>query len=89
MQHLSLFGFASALFPVATAQAGTEVIVSVADQQLAVVRDGARVATYRVSTSKFGLGDRPSSYGTPLGTMQIAAKRAIRTNVLANMFAPL
>jgi lipoprotein-anchoring transpeptidase ErfK/SrfK len=58
----------------ATVQADTSVIVSVRDQQLTVVKDGLRMATFPVSTSKFGLSDRPSSYGTPLGTMQIAAK---------------
>jgi lipoprotein-anchoring transpeptidase ErfK/SrfK len=56
------------------AQAGTSVVVSVRDQQLAIVQDGCRTATYPVSTSKFGVGDRPCSYSTPLGTMQIAAK---------------
>jgi lipoprotein-anchoring transpeptidase ErfK/SrfK len=55
-------------------RADTAVIVSVRDQALAVVRDGVKVATYPVSTSKFGLGDRPSSYSTPLGTMEVAAK---------------
>jgi lipoprotein-anchoring transpeptidase ErfK/SrfK len=56
------------------AQAGTSVVVSVQDQQLAIVKDGCRTETYPVSTSKFGVGDRPRSYSTPLGTMQIAAK---------------
>ena len=35
---------------------------------------GVEVARYDVSTSKFGLGDRPGSYATPLGTMQVAQK---------------
>lgn len=56
------------------AQADTSVVVSVRDQQLTIVKDGTRLATFPVSTSKFGLGDRPRSYGTPLGTMQIAEK---------------
>jgi lipoprotein-anchoring transpeptidase ErfK/SrfK len=58
----------------ATVQADTSVIVSVRDQQLTVVKDGLPMATFPISTSKFGLSDRPSSYGTPLGKMQIAAK---------------
>jgi len=58
----------------ATAMADTSVVVSVRDQQLAVMKDGLRLATFPVSTSKFGLGDQPRSYGTPLGTMQVAAK---------------
>src|SRR4030095_2771052 len=57
-----------------SAQAGTSVVVSVRDQQLAIVKDGCRTATYPVSTSKCGVGDRPRSYSTPLGAMQIAAK---------------
>ena len=32
------------------------------------------MATYPVSTSKFGLGDRPGSRFTPLGQLQIAEK---------------
>ena len=32
------------------------------------------MATYSVSTSKFGLGDRPGSRFTPLGQLQIAEK---------------
>src|SRR5437899_12366431 len=55
-------------------RAETAVVVSVQDQQLAVLKDGQPVATFPVSTSKFGLSDRLSSYGTPLGTMQVAQK---------------
>jgi len=51
-----------------------QVIISIPEQRMALLEDGAPLATYPVSTSKFGLSDRPSSYGTPLGTMQIAAK---------------
>jgi lipoprotein-anchoring transpeptidase ErfK/SrfK len=56
------------------AQADTSVVVSVRDQQLVVVKDGSCAAAFPVSTSKFGVGDRPRSYSTPLGAMQIAAK---------------
>jgi lipoprotein-anchoring transpeptidase ErfK/SrfK len=62
------------LFAAQPSRANTAVIISVADQQLAIVKDGQRVATYPVSTSKFGLGDRPRSYGTPLGTLRVASK---------------
>lgn len=58
----------------ANSQAGTAVVVSVPDQEMAVVKDGLKVATFPVSTSKFGVSDRPRSYGTPLGTMEVAAK---------------
>jgi hypothetical protein len=39
-----------------------------------VFERGVEIARYDVSTSKFGLGDRPGSYATPLGTMQVAQK---------------
>ena len=53
---------------------GSEIIVSVADQELALVTRGKVVARYPVSTSKFGIGDQPGSYRTPLGTMYVSAK---------------
>jgi hypothetical protein len=40
----------------------------------ALVRDGERVAEYRISTSKFGVGDKPRSYATPLGKLEIAER---------------
>jgi lipoprotein-anchoring transpeptidase ErfK/SrfK len=52
----------------------TSVLVSVPEQKLVVFENGQRVAQFPVSTSKFGLGDRPSSYATPLGILQVAAK---------------
>ena len=54
--------------------AGTEIIVSVTEQKLAVVQNGLQVAQFPVSTSKFGLGDRPRSYATPLGHLVVASK---------------
>jgi lipoprotein-anchoring transpeptidase ErfK/SrfK len=51
-----------------------EVIVSVREQKLMLLADGARVATFPVSTSKFGLGDNWNSMATPLGTLQVAQK---------------
>jgi hypothetical protein len=56
------------------ATAASAVVVSVPDQKLAVVEDGVAVAQFPVSTSKFGLGDRPGSYATPLGLLEIAVK---------------
>ena len=50
------------------------VVISIADQKLALVEDGAPVAQFPVSTSKFGVGDRPGSYATPLGLLEIASK---------------
>jgi lipoprotein-anchoring transpeptidase ErfK/SrfK len=51
-----------------------KMIVSVADQKMMLVHDGNPVKTYRISTSKFGVGDRPNSNCTPLGRLQIARK---------------
>ena len=51
-----------------------QVIVSIPDQRLALLEDGAPLATYPVSTSKFGLGDLPGTSWTPLGKLEIAKK---------------
>ena len=50
------------------------IVVSTRDQKLAILDRGNLLATYPVSTSKFGLGDRPGSRFTPLGQLQIAEK---------------
>src|SRR5574337_795958 len=50
------------------------IVISVHDQRMALVEKGKLVATYPISTSKFGVGDRPGSYGTPLGNLQVAEK---------------
>src|SRR6476661_457883 len=50
------------------------VIVSIPDQKLMLVDDGARTAVYPVSTSKFGLGDNWGGMKTPLGFLQVAQK---------------
>jgi lipoprotein-anchoring transpeptidase ErfK/SrfK len=50
------------------------IVVSVRDQKLALLQKGNLVAAYPISTSKFGLSDRPGSYGTPVGELEIADK---------------
>src|SRR5262245_58553032 len=50
------------------------IVVSTRDQKLALLDRGNLMAVYPVSTSKFGLGDRPGSRFTPLGKMQVAQK---------------
>ena len=65
--------FAICALPVRTF-GGTAIIVSVPDQKLAVIENGQQVAQFPVSTSKFGLGDRPRSYATPLGHLVVASK---------------
>ncbi len=49
-------------------------LISVRDQEMAIMRHGKVIKTYPVSTSKFGLGDTRGSYRTPLGVHRIAKK---------------
>lgn len=51
-----------------------EIMISVADQKLVLLRDGMRLAQFKVSTSKFGVGDSYGSYKTPLGKMRVCEK---------------
>jgi lipoprotein-anchoring transpeptidase ErfK/SrfK len=50
------------------------IVVSTRDQKLAVLDRGTLLATYPVSTSKFGLGDYLRSSRTPLGQLEVAKK---------------
>jgi len=53
----------------------TNVVVSVKEQKLALYsKTGSAAKTYPVSTSKFGLNDKPGRYGTPLGLHEVVAK---------------
>ena len=63
-------GFAQAAFfaPV------REAIISVPDQKLVVMEGKKKLATFPVSTSKFGLGDRHNSWSTPMGSLRVAKK---------------
>ena len=54
--------------------AGREIVISVPDQELAVLDRGKLAARYSVSTSKFGIGDSSGSYRTPLGVLFISGK---------------
>jgi lipoprotein-anchoring transpeptidase ErfK/SrfK len=49
-------------------------IVEVRTQRLYVVRNGRHIATYRVSTSAYGVGNREGSQQTPPGKHVIARK---------------
>src|SRR6185436_17787477 len=51
-----------------------QIVISTRDQKLALLDRGNLMATYPVSTSKFGLGDWRGSKFTPLGNLQIAEK---------------
>lgn len=48
--------------------------ISVADQKMLLTDKGEPVATFPVSTSKFGLSSAPGSYGTPLGKHRVVKK---------------
>jgi lipoprotein-anchoring transpeptidase ErfK/SrfK len=50
------------------------IVISTRDQKLAVLDRGNLLATYPVSTSKFGLGDYLRSSRTPLGQFEVAKK---------------
>jgi len=51
-----------------------QMVVSVRDQKLLLVREGKPVKAYSVSTSKFGLGSQHGSNRTPLGKHVVAKK---------------
>ena len=51
-----------------------QIVVSTREQKLALIERGNVLATYPVSTSKFGLGDWRGSRFTPLGKLEIAQK---------------
>ena len=79
--RVALFAFTSLLTALGFSSCGNtpkdhhnKVIVSVRDQKMLLLRDGRTVKSYPVSTSKFGIGDKPGSNCTPLGRMEIASK---------------
>jgi hypothetical protein len=49
-------------------------VVSAEDQEAVVLENGAPVRNFKISTSKFGLGDAPGSYKTPLGRFKVVKK---------------
>ncbi len=51
-----------------------EAIISVAEQKVALIREGGLVATFPVSTSRYGVGDGRGSYRTPLGRLKVCEK---------------
>jgi lipoprotein-anchoring transpeptidase ErfK/SrfK len=65
-----------ALFLASCAAPDTQhhIVISTRDQKLAVLDRGTLLATYPVSTSKFGLGDYLRSSRTPLGQFEVAKK---------------
>ena len=64
-------GSAFAIMPLDTS---SQLIISVRDQKLMLVQNGAKVATYPVSTSMFGLGDSWGRMTTPIGYLAVEKK---------------
>ncbi len=58
----------------ARADQDIQIRVSVPEQRLYLFDGEKKIATYRVSTSAFGLGDSYGSYATPLGRLVVASK---------------
>jgi lipoprotein-anchoring transpeptidase ErfK/SrfK len=71
---ISLLCLTAAVLTPKRAIAEPSIVVSVPEQTLAVVDGGVVRERYKVSTSKFGLGDNTNSYATPLGSLEIASK---------------
>ena len=51
-----------------------QIVISTADQKMALVENGQILAVWPVSTSKYGLGDKWGSYATPLGNLRVREK---------------
>jgi L,D-transpeptidase-like protein len=71
---LSIPSLRADVAPAAPPAVTNQVVVSVREQKLMLLQNGAKVATYPVSTSKFGVGDGFGKMTTPLGAMAVAQK---------------
>jgi hypothetical protein len=60
--------------PLAQLDTSHRLLISIRDQKLMLLENGARVAIYRVSTSKYGVGDLRGRMTTPLGYLVVAKK---------------
>src|SRR5881392_1839002 len=69
----SLISITSA-YAIAPLDTSSQLIISVRDQKLMLVRNGGKVAVYPVSTSMFGLGDAWGRMTTPLGNLAVEKK---------------
>ena len=52
----------------------TKIDISLNDQRLILTRDGEKVRSYPISSSRFGLGSEEGSMKTPLGQFRVAEK---------------
>jgi len=53
---------------------GPEIVISVHDQQLALLENGRATGRFPISTSRFGIGDGLNSYKTPIGLLWVYDK---------------
>jgi lipoprotein-anchoring transpeptidase ErfK/SrfK len=65
---------ATSAFAIAPVDTSNQLIISVRDQKLMLLRNGGKVATYPISTSMFGLGDSWGRMTTPLGYLAVEKK---------------
>ena len=65
---------AGALLLAGCADRDHQLVISVPEQRMALLYRGTPQAYYPVSTSRFCLSDRPGTYGTPEGELEIAEK---------------
>ena len=65
---------ATSAFAIAPLDTSNQLIISVRDQKLMLLRNGSKVATYPISTSMFGLGDAWGRMTTPLGYLAVEKK---------------
>src|SRR5213083_1276940 len=65
---------AASAFAIAPLDTSSQLIISVRDQKLMLLRNGEKVAIYPVSTSMFGLGDAWGRMTTPLGYLAVEKK---------------
>jgi L,D-transpeptidase catalytic domain len=70
---LSLISAASA-YAITPLDTSSQLIISVRDQKLMLLRNGEKVAIYPISTSMFGLGDAWGRMTTPLGLLAVEKK---------------
>jgi hypothetical protein len=65
---------ATSAFAFTPLDTSNQLIVSVRDQKLMLLRNGSKVAIYPISTSMFGLGDAWGRMTTPLGYLAVEKK---------------
>jgi len=65
---------ATTVFAIAPLDTSNQLIISVRDQKLMLLRNGSKVAIYPISTSMFGLGDAWGRMTTPLGYLAVEKK---------------